>query len=387
MKKISIMLSLAALTAACSKLKDNEYKVNGTVDPAWEGRTVWLEKQGMFGSKVVDTAKVKNAAFTFQDTVSEPAIYYIKVQEHPHEPITVIVEPGEIDLLVRKDTIVKSVAEGTYNNDKYAEFSDIFGKGLKAVQRFELNNQQKLDAAIRNKDVQAENKLREDRRLLLENWENKIISFIKANPKAYVNLLALSQLNQLKMKEPGELKKLFDGLDAKLKASSDGKQLERFFVTAQNEQKAVPQVAPQAGVKVGDKAPSFAAKNPEGKEISLQQSLGSKVTIIDFWASWCPPCRKENPNMVALYKKYHDKGLNIIGVSLDKTAESWKQAIQKDGLLWPQVSNLMYWDEPIAKLYGVEQIPAPFVLDASGKVIARDIYGEELEKTVEKLLK
>ena len=134
-------------------------------------------------------------------------------------------------------------------------------------------------------------------------------------------------------------------------------------------------------------APSFAAKNPEGKEISLKESLGAKATIIDFWASWCPPCRKENPNMVALYKKYHDKGLNIIGVSLDKTADKWKEAIQKDGLPWAQVSNLMFWDEPIAKTYGVEQIPAPFVLDATGKVVARDLYGADLEKEIEKLVK
>ena len=119
--------------------------------------------------------------------------------------------------------------------------------------------------------------------------------------------------------------------------------------------------------------------------ISLKQSLG-KVTIVDFWASWCPPCRKENPNMVALYKELHAKGLIIIGVSLDKSAKAWKEAIAKDGLTWTQVSNLKFWDEPIAKQYKVEAIPATFVLDASGNIVAQGLNGAALKAKVVELL-
>lgn len=119
--------------------------------------------------------------------------------------------------------------------------------------------------------------------------------------------------------------------------------------------------------------------------VSLKESLG-KVTIVDFWASWCGPCRKENPNVVALYKELHSKGLNIIGVSLDKEASAWKEAIAKDNLSWTQVSNLKYWDEPIAKQYGVESIPATFILDSTGKVVAQDLRGAELRAKVLELL-
>jgi thiol-disulfide isomerase/thioredoxin len=111
-----------------------------------------------------------------------------------------------------------------------------------------------------------------------------------------------------------------------------------------------------------------------------------KVTIIDFWASWCKPCRMENPNVVALYKEFHAKGLNIIGVSLDKDAAKWKEAIAADKLTWNHVSNLKFWDEPIAAEYNVRSIPATFILDAKGNVVAQDLRGEELKAKVKELL-
>jgi thiol-disulfide isomerase/thioredoxin len=130
---------------------------------------------------------------------------------------------------------------------------------------------------------------------------------------------------------------------------------------------------------------NFSAPNPQGKVISLKESLG-KVTIVDFWASWCGPCRRENPNVVAIYAKFHTKGLNIIGVSLDEDPVKWKEAIAKDKLTWNQVSNLKGWEEPIAKQYKVESIPATFILDASGKVVAQDLRGDELEAKIIELL-
>jgi thiol-disulfide isomerase/thioredoxin len=111
-----------------------------------------------------------------------------------------------------------------------------------------------------------------------------------------------------------------------------------------------------------------------------------KVTIVDFWASWCGPCRAENPNVVKIYNEFHSKGLNIIGVSLDKDAEKWKVAIAKDKLTWTHVSNLKFWDEPIAAQYNVQSIPATFILDATGKVVAKDLRGNELKAKIVELL-
>ncbi len=110
------------------------------------------------------------------------------------------------------------------------------------------------------------------------------------------------------------------------------------------------------------------------------------MTLIDFWASWCPPCRQENPNVVALYSELHSKGLNIISVSLDKDAGKWKDAIAKDKLTWTQISNLKEMEDPIAMQYGIIQIPTTFLLDAKGKIVAIDLRGDDLKTKIEQLL-
>lgn len=119
--------------------------------------------------------------------------------------------------------------------------------------------------------------------------------------------------------------------------------------------------------------------------VTLKQSLG-KVTLIDFWASWCAPCREENPNVVALYNEFHSKGLNIISVSLDNDASKWKEAIAKDKLSWTQVSNLKEMKDPIALQYNVTQIPTTFLLDSNGKIVAIDLYGDQIKNKIKELL-
>ena len=132
-------------------------------------------------------------------------------------------------------------------------------------------------------------------------------------------------------------------------------------------------------------APDFKAPTPDGNMVSLKESLG-KVTLIDFWASWCPPCREENPNVAALYTEFHSKGLNIISVSLDEDATKWKDAITNDKLIWTQISNLKEMKDPIALQYGVVQIPTTFLVDASGKIAAVDLNGESLKAKIKELL-
>ncbi len=154
-------------------------------------------------------------------------------------------------------------------------------------------------------------------------------------------------------------------------------------------QSADPLEEQAGGVDIGDIAPDFSGPTPDGDTVSLSDVLAKngKVTIVEFWASWCPYCRAEMPNVSNIYKKYHDKGLEIISVSIDQNKSEWVKGIEEFDMNWAHISNLMEWDDPVAALYGVTSIPSNFLLNEDGEVIAKGLKGEQLESLVSRLLK
>jgi peroxiredoxin len=135
---------------------------------------------------------------------------------------------------------------------------------------------------------------------------------------------------------------------------------------------------------IGQKAPDISLPNPEGQKVKLS-TLKGKVVLIDFWASWCGPCRKENPFVVNVYNKYKDKGFTVFSVSLDNNKDKWLQAIEKDGLVWNHVSDLKGWNSSAADLYGIRSIPATFLLDKDGTIIGKNLRGAALENALRKV--
>ncbi len=380
MKKILLFLATAALVTSCNKLAENEYEITGTIDPSMNGKSIYLEKQGGYmGFVPVDTVKVENGKFIFKDTVGEPALYFIGVEGDPGSKANFILEPGNIVMEINKDSIFRSKRSGTYNNDKLTEYYDKLEVMNKKRSDFMAKNNQAMMDARKDNDTVVINRLTKEYEVIGKEMEDINTKFIKDNPKAFISVLMVKQIASSGAVPLAELKELYGNLDSKVKNTKEGKEVAKIFTELEQQE------ANKANVSVGKKAPGFSAPNPEGKQVSLAESMG-KVTIIDFWASWCKPCRMENPNVVAMYKELHGKGLNIIGVSLDRDAAKWKEAIAADNLTWNHISNLKFWEEPIAQMYGVKSIPATFILDENGTIVATDLRGDELKAKVEELL-
>ena len=378
-----MLLTVITVLISCNKAGDNEYIISGTVKGIADGKTVILEKQDNMGQVVpLDTVKVKDGKFTMTGSAKEPEIMLLQV-ETTQGKVPFVLENGDIKITIDKDSLQKSKFSGTYNNDVFTKFNDDLTKFQKEFQKkltlFQNANMAKMNAAQESKDTITINKLMKEYQGIQKEGMEFYVKFAEGNPKALLSALIVDSMLNDPAVDLVRVKKIYAGFSPELKKYKPGKSIQ-----SKLDKIAKPvSVAPAANV--GSVAPDFTGPNPEGKSISLKQSLG-KVTLVDFWASWCKPCRAENPNVVALYAKYHAKGLNILSVSLDKEASAWKAAIAKDKLTWNHVSNLKEFEDPIALQYGINAIPSIYILDAKGVIIAKDLRGEELNAKIASLL-
>ena len=344
--------------AACNA--QSGYKVTGTVEGMPDGKAIIATVNGS-SLDTLAKADVKNGSFEFTGNVSEPTGAYIMV----------IGQRGAIPFMLENANITVNAGQAglTVTGSEGQKIYDQFMAINASAQQEAMKLQQEYQAA--NGDQAKIQAVQEAYAKLMTDAQAKETELIKANPDSYVSTFVIvSSMGQM---EYEQLKERYSLLGEKAKASAQGKAI-------------AAQIAKLESTAIGQIAPNFTITTPEGESISLYDIKG-KVKLIDFWASWCGPCRGENPHVVEIYKEYHPKGLEIFGVSLDNNKEAWVKAIADDGLVWKHGSDLKGWQSAPAQLYSVTGIPHTVLLDENNKIIAKNLRGDELKQKIAELLK
>ena len=359
MRKLLLSIVAASMTlAACNA--QSGYKVTGTVEGMPDGKAIIATVNGS-SLDTLAKADVKNGSFEFTGNVSEPTGAYIMV----------IGQRGAIPFMLENANITVNAGQAglTVTGSEGQKIYDQFMAINTTTQQEAIKLQQEYQAA--NGDQAKMQAVQEAYAKLMTDAQAKETELIKANPDSYVSTFVIvSSMGQM---EYEQLKERYNLLGEKAKASAQGKAI-------------AAQIAKLESTAIGQIAPNFTITTPEGESISLYDIKG-KVKLIDFWASWCGPCRGENPHVVEIYKEYHPKGLEIFGVSLDNNKEAWVKAIADDGLVWKHGSDLKGWQSAPAQLYSVSGIPHTVLLDENNKIIAKNLRGDELKQKIAELLK
>lgn len=367
MKSVLKLTIAVLLFAACNSNKRNNstFELKGNLKDA-NGETIVLEKLAAQKPVLVDSCVIdENGNFAFQNYVPEIGFYRIKITEQ-NFGMLVMDSTDKINISgSAKDIGNTYKVEGSPETTLFLEYnelakanrvrSDSLGEAFKTamgtvkMDSLRMDSLSKIFEAVYNKIVDV--------------YFAKVAEKIKANPGMFASIMAIQPM------DPEKYSDVFKLLDEGLQKKYPGNESVNMFHSM---------VQKMMASKSGGLAPEINLPDPNGKNISLS-SLKGKVVLIDFWASWCAPCRKEMPNVKLAYEKYKAKGFEIYGVSLDRELASWVDAIKKEGITWPQVSDLKFWDCIAAKEYNVQSIPFTVLIDRDGKIIAKNLRGAELE--------
>lgn len=386
MKHIISILVLCLLVSSCKTeekqtVKRDGYYITGTAPGVYNGVRAYLETTDKSGRKTaMDTAIVMNEKFVFEGKIDYPEMLYLKINSVKGSA-PLIIENEEMTVSVDIENLTSSKFQGTSANSALNLYNEKTGE-LKA-KRFEIGRQIR---STQQKDMTTNiDGLHAEMADITKKMEDFPFEFIAENKGNSFSLILLQKLAETKTAD-------YPRIESTLSSLSDMQQksITATMLKTQIQIKKVEKAAVSA-TEIGQVAPSFTAPTPDGKALALNDVKG-KLTLIDFWASWCKPCRRENPNVVKVYQKYHNKGLEIISVSLDGSRSqkdpkaAWIKAIKDDNLTWSHVSNLDYFNDPVAKAYNIRSIPATFLLDQDGKIVAKNLRGEALDRKVAEYL-
>ena len=378
-----LLIIVSVLIFSCNNKSKDQFTINGKIENAKDQR-VYLE-QLFFNEKdiaVLDTAEIKNGKFVLTAKSEEEGLYRIRLEQDNNASYLIINDQSEIDIYAK-------VGNGSDDNFKNLKVETPGNKALKTLIVGLMENVATLEknGAILDSLQNAGN----DSLLAIESVKqaklnegltNFLNGYVFKSEDPIVTIFAMANAPT---EDKNVIQKRVDHLTKKFpkhKGVQDIIVAYNKFLTEMNKPKPVQPEKPV----VGNFAPDFTMNDTEGKPVSLSQYKGQYV-LVDFWASWCGPCRGENPNVVAAYKKYKNKNFTVLGVSLDEDKDAWVKAIQKDGLTWKHISDLKGWQSAVVPVYGIEGIPYNVLLDPEGKILATELREKDLDAFLSKTLK
>lgn len=370
---ITLICMLTCYVTFAQKDKNQNLKNNLILSGKLEGlknEKIYLTTNDL-DEKKLDSTFAKNGRFYFKENIKEPMLYFLRIA-NTNTQLGLFLESGKITISGHKDSLSKAIVKGSRSNDELKEW---YSEWTKKIQMPAGTIYRRLDSVTQRGKVKTsaeEQKIfDEGMKLLSDQTDVMVTAFIKKYSQSSVAPFIIYD-RYIGFPNPEMAKKSFALLGANARNSLYGKKITDY-----------QRIAAKTGIGA---TPDFSLADTSGKIFKLSDLRG-KYVLVDFWASWCAPCRKENPNVVKAYNKFHDKGLDIVGVSLDTKKDAWIKAINHDGLTWDHVSDLKGWDGSIVKEFGINVVPTNFLLDKDGKVIAKNLREEVLQKKLEELLK
>lgn len=381
MRKLFVAGMAMTLFAACheagkqtaaSASASGGFTITGTIAGVDSNKVYLTYREA--DSTYKDSATLKNGAFSFTGRVAGPVMFTLAAPFIPNPGsapyLSFFAANDQVTIEASGDSLSKASVGGSATQQQYLAYR----KYMQGYSDRSDSLMKLYRAAVKNGKPGKELEDRLDKAFdtLEKDKQSAIMAWVKGNPRSVVGAWAVTR-SLLYEPDVKVLAPLYSSLDTSVKLSEYGKIIYKSLAIAEKLQPGLP-------------APDFSQTDTSGHPVSLS-ALKGKYVLVDFWASWCGPCRAENPNVVKAFNRYKDKGFTVLGVSLDDNRSNWLKAIQQDKLRWTQVSDLNGWKNAVAKQYGIQAIPSNFLLDRDGKILARNLRGDDLDKKLADIFK
>ncbi len=373
-KLFSVLIAglLALAVVSCGEAQkpksDSNFTLHVFINNMNDSTMVFLKKREEAKWVTVDSSLLSDSKASLSGNIDSPDVFYLTIDK-VRGAFPIFIEQGDLNFKADSKNLSDYKVENSKSHSDYENFmGNVLGSFDKKVQALGS----KYGIAQRNGDTAEVARLEDEYESIQNDKKNAMINYVKENNKSVVGPYVIYSNSYM-----FDLDQLEDAAGSIDKSLAGNK-----YVKLLNDR-----VSTLKRVQIGQPFIDFTQNDPQGNPVSLSSVVkNNKYVLVDFWASWCQPCRGENPNVVNAFHKYHNKGFTVFGVSFDRKKDNWIKAIQDDGLTWTHVSDLKGWGNAAGKLYGIQSIPQNILIGPNGKIIARNVRGQALQDKLKELL-